>query len=188
MPTKADDLYYVHTIVKEYAGCKHIKFSWFRTEKSDRPYGQLVKDYNPDEAMAAYSELAVDELFSFDEANALKRYLDWHHGAEDETTIVKAEIPLANNVGGMGALAVGGGDDFYELHKEPEYSLPFKVEGYFNLVGCELIDEPGETFRHFLFLATVDKDGRVADFRKETQAEARLREAEAERRERDQAA
>jgi hypothetical protein len=99
---EADDLYYVHTIVKEYAGCKDIKFSWFRTEKSDRPYGQLVKDYNPDEAMAAYSELAVDELFSFDEANALKRYLDRHHGAEDETTIVKAEIPLANNVGGMG--------------------------------------------------------------------------------------
>ena len=188
MPIEADDLYYVHTIVKEYAGCKDIKFSWFRNEKSDRPYAELVKDYNPDEAMAAYSELAVDELFTFDEANALKQYLDRHHGAEDETTIEKAEIPLANNVGGIGAIAVGGGDDFYELHKEPEYSLPFKVEGYFDLVGCELIDEPGETFRHFLFLATVDKDGRVADFRKETQAEARLREAGAERRERDQAA
>jgi hypothetical protein len=145
-------------------------------------------DYNPNEAMAAYSELAVDELFTFDEANALKQYLDRHHGDEDETSIEKAEIPLPNNVGGIGAIAVGGGDDFYELHKERQYSLPFKVEGYFNLVGCELIDEPGETFRHFLFLATVGKHGRVADFRKETQAEARLREAGTDRRERDQAA
>jgi hypothetical protein len=109
---EADDLYYVHTVVKEYAGCKDIKFSWFRNEKSDRPYAELVKDHNPNEAMAAYSELAVDELFTFDEANALKQYLDRHHGAEDETTIEKAEIPLANNVGGIGAIGVGGGDDF----------------------------------------------------------------------------
>jgi hypothetical protein len=50
-------------------------------------------------------------------------------------------LPIANNTMGNGAIAVGGGDDFCMLHKEPEYSLPFKVEGYFDLHQCELSDD-----------------------------------------------
>jgi hypothetical protein len=49
-------------------------------------------------------------------------------------------LPIPNNMMGNGARAVGGGDDFYMLHQKPEYLLPFKVEGYFNLVGRELVD------------------------------------------------
>ena len=45
-------------------------------------------------------------------------------------------------------MAVGGGDDFYILHKEPQYPLPFKVEGYFDLVGCELVNGSGVYHDH----------------------------------------
>jgi hypothetical protein len=56
---------------------------------------------------------------------------------------------------GVGALPVGGGDDFYMLSEKPEYSLPFKVWGYFNLVGCTLIDN-SDTYRHRPFVARRD--------------------------------
>ena len=65
----------------------------------------------------------------------------------------------------------GGSHDFYMLYKEPEYSLPFKVVGYFRLVGCQLADGSGETFRHYYSL--IFSNG---EFRPETQQEARLRE------------
>jgi len=75
---------------------------------------------------------------------------------------------------GYRAWAVGGGDDFYMLHKEPKYSLPFKVCGYFNLVGCTLIHN-GDTYRHRLFIVRRDPNGKVK-VRKETNAEAAARE------------
>jgi hypothetical protein len=43
----------------------------------------------------------------------------------------------------MGTISVGGGDDFYMLDREEAYSLPFAVRGYYNLVGCELVDGSG---------------------------------------------
>ena len=61
------------------------------------------------------------------------------------------------------------------LHKEPKYSLPFKVCGYFNLVGCTLIDN-GDTYRHRLFILQRDPNGKVINMCKETNAEAAARE------------
>ena len=75
---------------------------------------------------------------------------------------------------GFHARAVGGGDGFYMLSEDPEYSLPFKVLGYFNLVGCTLIDN-GDTYRHRLFIVQRDPNGKVK-VRKETNAEAAARE------------
>jgi hypothetical protein len=75
---------------------------------------------------------------------------------------------------GYRTYGVGGGDDFYMLHKEPMYSLPFKVCGYFNLRGCTLIDN-GDTCRHRLLIMQVDPNGNVK-VHKETNAEAAARE------------
>jgi hypothetical protein len=165
------DLYALHTIAEEYHGCKNVTFDWFRCEKTKRPYADLIENYDPKDEHALYKEMAIEELFTAAEANLLKEYLDRDHRDAATTIIEKLDLPLANNVVGIGAIVVGGGDDFYLLHREPEYSLPFKVEGYFNLVGCELVDEPDETFRHYLLL--MEPDG----VREETQQEARRREA-----------
>jgi len=75
---------------------------------------------------------------------------------------------------GFAARAVGGGDSFYSLSEEPEYSLPFKVSGYFNLLGCTLIDN-GDTYRHRLFIVREKDDGTI-DARMETNPEAAARE------------
>jgi len=75
---------------------------------------------------------------------------------------------------GFGARAVGGGDDFYRLSEEPEYSLPFKVLGYFNLVGYTLIDN-SDLYRHRLFIVREKDDGTI-EARMETNPEAAARE------------
>jgi hypothetical protein len=49
--------------------------------------------------------------------------------------------------------SVGGGDDFLMLHTSADYSLPFKVEGYFDLRGCELADGSGVYHGYHLVLA-----------------------------------
>jgi hypothetical protein len=89
--------------------------------------------------------------------------------------VENAHLPYPLNIIGTGAKAVGGGDDFYQLYKEDHYDLPFRVQGYFNLRGCELVDEPGETFRHYVHIVSTDEAGRV-QIQKETQLEARARE------------
>jgi hypothetical protein len=169
-------LYYVRTIAREHRGCKNVTFCWFRSEAPTRPrqYAKLIENYDPHDDFAAYSEGFIDEMFTEDEAQPLKEYLDRVHGELGPTTVEEESLPVPNNMMGYGARAVGGGDDFYMLSEEPEYSLPFKVWGYFDLVGCTLIDN-GDTYRHRLFVVRQKPDGTV-EVHKETNAEAAARE------------
>jgi hypothetical protein len=173
------DLYYVKTTVKEYRGCKDVRFKWFRCERTaPRPYAELIENYDPSDRDVYYSQGCIDEMFELTEAQALKDYLDQNYG-EDKgiTTIEKVELPIPNHMVGVGAMAVGGGDDFHMLDKTPSYSLPFKVWAYYDLVGCELADGSGEAFRHYLHCMSLDANGTL-HCRPETQEEARCRESE----------
>ena len=125
-------------------------------------------------APCLYAEGFVEELFTWDEAQQLKGYLERRQRDVGETVIKEVSLPVENCWMGFHARAVGGGDDFYMLSEHPEYSLPFKVLGYFNLVGCTLIDN-GDTYRHRLFIVQRDPNGKVK-VRKETNAEAAARE------------
>jgi hypothetical protein len=173
-------LYKVSTVAEEYSDCKNVTFRWFRdcdVPEPKQPYAKLIKDCDPyDNQAAVYQEAFIEELFTSIEANALKEYLDRVHGGAGTTTIEEVDLPARNNRWPYRGIAVGGGDSFYNLHKEPKYSLPFKVTGYFNLVGCELADGSGETFRHYLLLVRKGADGEL-EVRRETQQEARQREA-----------
>ena len=136
-------LYNVTTVVKEYHDCKDVPFHWFRCDPGPQklPYAELIQNYNGDNF---YAENYIGELFTADEAALVKDYLDRDDNShKNPTTINEVSLPIPNNVMGVGAIAVGGGDDFYMLDKNPDYSLPFKVWGYFNLVDCELADGSG---------------------------------------------
>ena len=148
----------VKTTAKEYDGCRDVVFCWFR-----HPMPRITR---------CYSEIVVEELFTWDEAQQLVDYLKDFKGS---TTVVE-EYPLPVEPGYMGksCIAVGGGDDFYEL---PGYALPFKVSGYFNLVGRKgrtRVDN-GDTYRHRLFIVQQDPNGEVG-VHKETNAEVAARE------------
>jgi hypothetical protein len=168
-------LYRVTTKVREFSGCKNVVFNWFNCmPRSRRPYEGLIKNYEPENDHTIYTELLIEELFTWDEARQLKDYLDRHHGGEGETASREEPLPVGNNRMGYGALAVGGGDDFYMLYKEPEYSLPFKVSGYYNLVGCTRTDN-SDTYRHRLMIVARHPDG-TTECRMETNPEAAARE------------
>jgi hypothetical protein len=170
------DLYHVKTVVKEYHGCKDVTFIWFCSDnREQRDYASLIANYDPSDRDVLYAEDAINELFTEGEANRLKEYLDRSHGSEGPTTIVKANLPMDMNIMPLRGMPVGGGTSFINVYEESEYDLPFQAVAYYDLRGCELIDEPGETFRHYLTLVTRDADGKI-DVRRETQKEARERE------------
>jgi hypothetical protein len=73
----------------------------------------------------------VNEQFSREEAEALKKYLD--RQPTTTTRIEAIELPVMPNVSGCRRLATGSGKDFLPLHRGKSYSLPFKVEGYFSV-------------------------------------------------------
>ena len=62
-------------------------------------------------------------------------YLDQYQWVD--TVIEEATLPVESDTLPFD-LKVG--DSFCMLSEEPEYSLPFKVVGLFNLDGCPLID------------------------------------------------
>lgn len=146
-------LYKVTTMVSKYHGCKNVQFIWFRCDHGSpkRLYAELIQKYDPEDYLAYYVEDHIEELFTEGEARSLKEYLDREHGHEGTTTISEMELPIPNNLAGVGAMAVGGGDDFYVLSEDPEYYLPFRVWGYFDLVGCELLDG-ADVYHHRLWL------------------------------------
>ena len=88
------DLYKVTTIVKEFDGCKNVQFKWFHCERTSRPYADLIEGYDPfDDNDHVYAESCIDEMFTLEEAHALKEFLD-HYDDEGTTTIKKAELPI----------------------------------------------------------------------------------------------
>ena len=44
---------------------------------------------------------------------------------------------------GYGAIGSTLSEGYYKLHEDPDYPLPFKVEGWFDLTECELLDGSG---------------------------------------------
>jgi hypothetical protein len=122
-------LYNVRTTVTKYSGCKDVPFTWFRCGPGPqkRHYAELIENYDPASDRNYYSEDYIESLFTEEEAHQLEEYLDREHGHEGVTTITAVDLPVPINIMSVGAIAVGGGDDFYQLCGEPEYSLPFKV-------------------------------------------------------------
>jgi hypothetical protein len=139
-------LYSVTTVVDEFCGLKDVEFWWFycgeRTEK--RPYEELIENYDPADHHVSYPEECINELFTEDEAAQLKVYLDTNYGDAGLTTIDEAKLPIPANMAGWGANAAGAGVGFCALWRiDDEYSLPFRVTAYYDLIGCEKVDGSG---------------------------------------------
>jgi hypothetical protein len=131
-------LYRVRTSGCVVGGCKDVTFAWFRCDGTPRPCTEPIENYDGSDPSVA--EGAIDELFTAIEANALKEYLDREHGGVGQTVIEERTLPIPNDVMGVRAKPVGGGDGRHMLDREEAYGLPSRVQGYYNLVGYELVD------------------------------------------------
>jgi len=139
----------------DYDGHRDVLFSWFVSERQEPPvlYALGIRNYNQADAdMVGYAGRALCELFTRAEAEALKAYIDERHG--DVTTIKRADLPIENSDAGISVGPAGGGPNCLLLYEDPEYRLPFKVEGFFDLRQHERID--GREYRGALRLIYSD--------------------------------
>ena len=141
------NLYHIRSTVKQFRGFKNVGITWFmrRRQQSVAPYAELIVDYaklERDEDRF-YSENNVDEMFTEDEARALLAWLNEHRPAAHVLLPQAMPILARNDSGalliGMGAIAVGGLQDFLEPN-ETDWNLPFKVLGYYDLRFHEQVD------------------------------------------------
>jgi hypothetical protein len=135
-------IFAVHSLVRnfQYQGKQYeeVKINWFVLERKKPlvPYATVIQEYAQlDEKERVFPEEYVNEQFSQEEAEALKKYLD---SQPTTTTHIEAiELPVMPNASGCRRLAAGSGNDFLALHRGKSYSLPFKVEGYFSVRFAE---------------------------------------------------
>src|SRR5262249_40087809 len=113
--------------VKEYNGCKDVDFMWFMADR-EKPlfdnYAGLI-----DGTSDFYAIAAIEEMFTLQEAEQLKDWLDKNR--EGETEIAEARLPIASNRMALGAVAFSSsGPDYLSLI---DCDLPVKALGYFDL-------------------------------------------------------
>jgi hypothetical protein len=168
--------YQVTTVAPEYGRVRNVEFCWFvdtRDSPAQRLGAQLIEGY---EAGDPYHEDLIHELFDAAEAEAFADWLKVHRPDYGAPIVAEVKLPVPNNCIGLGAIPTGGGIDFLSMKDESGApamaSLGFTTLGYHDLRGCELVDEPGETFRPYLLV--LGPDG----LRRQTQAEARQMEAD----------
>ncbi len=147
-----NELFSVHSLVRDftYEGKQYeeVKVTWFVAERKTLLvlYESAIMDYGQlDEKDRTFPEAYINEQFSLQEAEALKKYLD--RRLEATTRIDAVELPVLANTSGCRRLPRGGGNDFILLHREKGYSLPFKVEGYFSVRFAEpkVVGDDGST-------------------------------------------
>lgn len=138
-------LFEVISTVFQFHGCKDVQLNWLFCSRRDKPaasYAEVITDYDPSDEMSVDTQLCIDELFTADEAQMLLRYLNEHHRDGSTHRQRPAKLPIPMNTIGLSAIPAGGCQDFYMLHKEDDYDLPFEVWGYYDLRGYEPI--PGQ--------------------------------------------
>jgi DNA polymerase III delta prime subunit len=135
-------IFAVHSLVRNfrYQGKQYeeVKVNWFiqEREKPLLPFAEAIQDYGQlNEKERVFPEEYLNEQFSREEAEALEKYLD--RQPTTTTRIEAIELPVMANVSGCRQLAAGNGNDFLALHKGKNYTLPFRVEGYFSVRFAE---------------------------------------------------
>jgi hypothetical protein len=136
-------LYEVYSTVGCLMDYKYTIIHWYYKDRKEPigPYELLIEDYDPENG---YPKAKANELFTEEEANLLRAYLEVVH--RDKPHIVEMELPMNRDlvpfdvlppytICKMSAnfeLKIFAVSDHYELYKEKCYSLPFRVKGCFN--------------------------------------------------------
>jgi len=130
---KSKPRYWVTLITDEFDGYSEVPFTLFHTEMSNEELAPLVvlaPGRSIDDVAHWYTASAIEQTFSKAEVKQLYAYFKQRGNVRLKA---RRAGPPTNDSMGVGAIPVGGGNDFYTFSEEPRYSLPFKVWGYFDL-------------------------------------------------------
>ena len=146
--------FHANLVVDNFHKCSGVHFTLFKhrlteTEKAEIP--QLIK--HPEDigksvdangkVWEGYEPLPkdlVEELFTQEEIDAMRPYFEQFPETMFEFT--EMELPIeTRDCMGVGAIPVGGPQDFYMFSEAKDYPLPFKVWGYFDLRHTKEWDE-----------------------------------------------
>jgi len=125
--------YFIWVVESNFEGYPEVSFALFHPEMTAedlRPLVILAPGRTMDDVTHYYTASYIEQTFSKAEVKHLYAYFRARGGAR--LKVCRAHAPT-NDVMGVGAIPVGGGNDFYMFSEEAGYSLPFKVWGYFDL-------------------------------------------------------
>jgi hypothetical protein len=158
---KWQDRYYVTLKGEEYRGYKDVSFSLFRVDMPEVLIANLLKpfDIDPKSEENIYIASYVEQTFSLKYVTKLIEYFGkWE---EMKIVITLADKP-ATNLMGVGAIPVGGLQDFYMFSSMEGYPLNFKVWGYYDLRQCKEI-ETAPMFDSKIGEMIADADQTISD-------------------------
>lgn len=145
--------YQVDSTLPNYAGTGvSVPVYWLyeREQRLEIDYSEVIQDYeearaiartaealsDPDDPFtgssmhddpAGVAELAINELFTLEEAQALQQYLQKAHGLE--SVIKEAELPIPQMVMPSSLIPAGGDYDYIDLPGQETSPLPGRVYG-----------------------------------------------------------
>lgn len=130
-------LFQVHSVVNNfiYRGSSYdnMKINWFVINRQEPlvPFDQAIENYSELPFAARVNpENFIKQCFSMAEAESLKQYLA--STQKIKAVIEGCSLPVKAHVNGYRDVPPPPGTDYVILHKKSSYSLPFKVEGFFN--------------------------------------------------------
>jgi len=108
-------------------------------EKKELP--SIIKNYKKmNKNNKLYAQSIAEELFTDKEVSQMKVYFKSFKNTKLQQH--RVELPLnADNRMGVGAIPVGGLQGFYMFSEQKNYSLKFKVWGYYDLRQYEFVSQ-----------------------------------------------
>jgi hypothetical protein len=139
-------VFYVTTKVADFSGFMDAYLHWFVVDRKPCLFGsdgtlgigydEVIADYDAAAVYHRHSEEAVEELFTKDEADTFVAWARANRNGGD-TMIREYALPVQNNIMPLGAIPVGGPQNFLMIDRSPDYNLPFKAWGYYDTRNCE---------------------------------------------------
>jgi hypothetical protein len=140
-------LYRVQTRTDAIEGYDDVLVTWVAAgrEAPPAPYADAIEGLGSDDEADLYRRNAVDELFTFEEAEEWVDYLQSHYGGES-AEVVEEPLPLPGNAMALSDVPVGGGVDQILPVRGEDFPFSFPVYGCYDL-RRHLETETGNMYR-----------------------------------------
>jgi hypothetical protein len=139
-------LYRVQTRTDAIEGYDDVLITWVAAgrEAPVTSYADVIKGLGSSDEADLFRRNAVDELFTFEEAQAWAAYLQRHYD-DESAEVVEQPLPLPGDAMALSDIPVGEGVDQIMPLREEDYPFSFPVYGCYDL--HEHLTKSGNPYR-----------------------------------------